>query len=120
GPNIGEVVPASPTVLTRGDVGQDGHVNDADISALMDALANLNAYQSGHSWDAADLADIADLNGDGLVTNDDIQTLIDFLANGGGSGSLTSVPEPRTSVLVLLGLLAIGGVQVHRLRVHLV
>ena len=68
----------------RGDINRDGHVDAADISALMVALADLPTYQG--SLTSTQLAEIADLNGDGLVTNADLQGLINLLANGGGSG----------------------------------
>jgi hypothetical protein len=55
---------------------------------------------------------LGDLNGDGQVTNADLQGLITLLANGGGSGSLTAVPEPTSSVLMALaGVIILSAVR---------
>jgi autotransporter-associated beta strand protein len=95
-----------------GDINRDGRVDVADISALENALTDLGAYQSTHGPGGGALTQqqllrIADLNGDGLVTNADLQGLISLLANGGGSGggTLTAVPEP--SGVVLAGIAAL-------------
>lgn len=96
---------------SRGDVNRDGHVNVADVSALMTALADLTAYQSSHGPGGAltnqQLLDIADLTGDNLVTNADLQGLIVLLASG-GAGSISTVPEPGTIGLALLGAAVVG------------
>ena len=93
------------TLFVPGDVNRDGQVNVADIPAMMTALANLTAYQSTSSLTNPQLLLVADLTGDNLVTNSDIQGLSNLLANGGGSGSgsLTAVPEPASLVLLALG-----------------
>ena len=99
----GEVVPVSTTPLLIGDVNGDSHVNSTDITAMLTALTNLNAYQAAHpSLDIASLTDINDLNGDGAFNNLDIQGLITYLK--GGHGSLAAVPEPASCVLFGLGL----------------
>src|SRR5262245_61876322 len=71
--------------------------------SFVSALADLNGYQATHGPGGGALSDpqllqIADLTDDDLVTNADIQGLINLLANGGGSGggSLTAVPEPSS------------------------
>jgi hypothetical protein len=84
----------------RGDVNRDTHVDIADVSALMTALSDLPNYQG--SLTTTQLAEIADLTGDNLVTNADVQGLIVFLANGGGSSSVAAVPEPSTALLALV------------------
>src|SRR5262249_7089822 len=69
GPNAGEVVPASSTVLKRGDIDQNGVTDAGDIGAIMAAMKDLSAYAAGTTtirgnntpWDAPDLADVADL-----------------------------------------------------------
>jgi len=87
------------------DINQDGHVNVADITAEMSALANINAYISAHAgFTLSDATFLLDVNGNGQANNLDIQALINVLANGGGSSSLSAVPEPATC-----GLLGLGG-----------
>ena len=97
----GELVPiASATVLKLGDINQDLHVNASDIVAMMAALSNLNVYDTAHSFDSAELNDVADVNGDGVVTNADLQALINYEKTGHGS---ESVPEPASFVLLGAG-----------------
>ena len=91
-----------------GDFNRDGQVTAADVSAMMQALADLKTYQATYSLTNAQLLEIADVNGSGQVTNADLQALINLLANGGGNGSLTIVPEPASIVLLGLGALAIA------------
>jgi len=90
-----------------GDINRDGHVDVADVAALMAALADLNKYQSTNSLTNQQLVEIGDLTGDGRVTNTDIQGLMVLLANGGGGGSLTAVPEPAALSLAVLGALGV-------------
>src|SRR5262249_27242817 len=80
-----------------------------DISAMMIALANLSKYQAMHGTGGGALTNgqlqlIGDLTGDSKITNADLQGLIDYLANGRGSGggSLAAVPEPASVVLLLV------------------
>jgi len=98
----------TPVVL--GDFDRNSRVDAADIEAMMSALADLDAYQSewGLSYDELKL--IADLDNVHAVTNADIQSLINLLAKGGGSGggSLTAVPEPGAIHLALLGTGIVG------------
>jgi hypothetical protein len=99
-----------------GDVNRDGHVNVADVSALMSALSDLSTYQASpapgqNPLSNQELNEIADLTGDNLVTNADVQSLMIYLANNAGilpapsgDGSLTAVPEPPSLILLALGL----------------
>ena len=74
--------------LTLGDINRDGQRNVADISALMTALADLKGYQTANSLSNADLLAIADIDGDGHVSNLDIQGLISLLTSAGaGAGA---------------------------------
>ncbi len=100
------VVSVTATVL--GDFNRDGLVTVADISAMMQALTDLKTYQATYSLTNAQLIEIGDLDGSGQVTDADLQALINLLANGGGNGSLTVVPEPGSIVLLGLGVLAIA------------
>ena len=92
--NPGEVVPATNTQLIKGDVNQDGSVSVADISALMAALTDVSDYENGSlqfggSFVRAnhttpiffpDVQDVADIDGNGLVNNLDIQAEINLVA----------------------------------------
>jgi T5SS/PEP-CTERM-associated repeat protein len=96
----------------RGDVNQDDHVDVADVAAMEAALSDLSRYQTTHgSMNGAQLVSIGDLDGDNRVTNADLQSLIDLLANGGGIGAPSSiaVPEPCALVLAMIGLLCCSG-----------
>jgi hypothetical protein len=89
-----------------GDFNHDGHVNAADIPAMMAALTDWNSYKSTSGLSDAGLMALGDLNGDGAVNNLDVQGLIDLLKNGGGS--LSAVPEPGSIWLIVSGCLACG------------
>jgi hypothetical protein len=112
------------TNFLNGDFDRDGHINVADIAAAETALVDLNNYRSMHgNLTSAQLVSIGDLNGDGLVTNADLQGLIVYLANnpgtlpapaGGGNGSVTAVPEPVALNLLLIGLAQLFAVGVAR------
>jgi len=99
-----------------GDLNRDGHVDAADIPALMTALSDLNNYRLTNNLNNLfQFRLVADVNADGQVNNADTQVLINLLANGGGSGggSLTAVPEPSALILAAVGgliLLALSAV----------
>jgi len=89
-----------------GDLDRDGTVTAADISELMAALSDLDAYQATHGPGGSTLTpqqllEVGDVDGDGNVTNLDVQVLSNNLANGGGNGggSAAAVPEPRSIIL---------------------
>lgn len=89
-----------------GDFNRDSHVNGADISAMMAALADLPAYKSMKNLDDAQLAAIGDVNRDGQLNNADLQSLLNLLKAGGGS--MNSVPEPSSLALGLAVFAALG------------
>ena len=92
--------------LLPGDFNRDGHVTVADVQAMSTALADLSGYESQHGLSDPQLELLGDLNGDGVIDNRDVQSLIDLVANGGGNGSLTTVPEPPTAWLMLIAISA--------------
>ena len=87
-----------------GDFDQDGLLTSRDIKAMLMALTDWQAYQTDHkNLSVSDLLKIGDLNGDGSLTNGDIQPLLNLLS-AGGDGSLGAVPEPASLVLLALAL----------------
>jgi hypothetical protein len=100
-PNSGSpVLPV--TTLEKGDFNLDGHVDAGDVVSMEKALADLSAYQNGDNSQQAtltesDLLAIGDLNGDGKITNADLQDLLNLLKSG--QGSVENVPEPAAWVL---------------------
>jgi Dockerin type I domain len=109
--------------LAPGDFNRDGHVNDADIQAMMTALADLSDYESSQQLSDSQLTLIGDLNGDTHVNDADLQSLISRVANstlpgGGGfadNSALAAVSEPAASSLMALA--GIGILVLHRCRV---
>jgi hypothetical protein len=86
----------------KGDINLDGHVNTADISAMLAALTDLPAYEAANGISSTDLLTNADLDGDHAFTNADLQSLLNYLKAESGSLPL-AVPEPSAG-----GLLAVG------------
>jgi autotransporter-associated beta strand protein len=108
----GEIVPNNTTHLILGDVNQNQHVDAADILPFEQALANVSGYELAHSFDYADVEDIMDINGDGVVNNSDLQAFLSYLQ--GGNGSNSSVPEPSSLLLLGLALPAVWAVSRRR------
>ena len=91
-----------------GDVNGDGHFTVADISAEMAALSNISAFENNYGpshllLNTDELYAVLDQNHDGVINNADIQSAINTLANTGGNGNLTAVPEPASFLLLGLG-----------------
>ena len=93
------------TNFLPGDFTRDGHVNAADVQAMIAALTDLNAYKSADSLTSAQLLSIGDIDLSGTVTNADVQALLNLLKSGGGS--VAAVPEPASLVLLLAGILGV-------------
>ena len=74
-----------------GDFDGNRERNAADFPAMLCALTDLNAYEATRGITASQLLAIGDFNGDGTVTNSDIQSLLNSFPN--------PVPEPATWIL---------------------
>ncbi len=85
-----------------GDFNRDGHVNAADIPAMLSALSDLNAYKTTKGLTDPNLLVIGNLNGSGALTNADLSALIGLLRSGGGS--LATVSEPASIWLLAFAL----------------
>ncbi len=88
------------TSFIPGDFNRDGHVTAADLAPMLFALTDAADYELNNSLSAAQLMQLGDINGDGLVNNADIQALLNNLI--AGVGSTSPVPEPNAAVLLLL------------------
>jgi hypothetical protein len=104
------VVSVIDTNYFPGNFDPDGNVNVGDVSAMMGALADLSRYKSSNSLTISQLRSLGDLTGDGLVTNADVQGLLNVLAGASAGSSAgqaaieaTAVPEPMSLVLMLIG-----------------
>jgi formylglycine-generating enzyme len=91
---------ASACSFLPGDFNRDGHVNAADVSAMMAALADLHGYETHQGLSDAQLLTAGDINGDGKLTDGDLQSLLNLLK--ASSGSSNPVPEPDTFVLAVV------------------
>jgi hypothetical protein len=98
-------ITAVPTLLA-GDFNRDGHRNIADLQSMMSVLADLSDYQAYWGLTSQQLTTLADFTSDESVTNQDLQGLIDKLANDPASPS-TPVPEPSTWIVLTGASLAI-------------
>jgi hypothetical protein len=95
---------SSPNVVVRkGDFDLDGSVNIADVQSMMTSLSDLSGYESLHGLTDAYTIAMGDFNGDSKLTNADLQGLLIYLANTGGTGGLSVVPEPSAAILLALG-----------------
>lgn len=87
----------------RGDYNRDFHVDTADIPVMLNVLSDLNPYKKILQYTDSQLLSIQDVNGDGRVSNSDLQALVGMLRTGGGSAA-AAVPEPNSLILLVLGL----------------
>jgi len=90
GVNFGNAAPAPPPPL-MGDFDRDTQLSIGDLWALMDALRDLDAYKTANNLNDAQLLAFGDLDGDGAVTNLEVQALIGLLAGSAGAGSSAAV-----------------------------
>ncbi len=76
----------------KGDINFDGHFDDADLLPFLQALSDLTVYENKYNLSPQDLPKVADFNGDGIVSNVDLQSLLDQLIIGmdSGTGSLSN------------------------------
>jgi hypothetical protein len=102
-------------VYAKGDWNHDGEANVADISVMSAAMRDLSAYDSTNSLSPTQLALIGDFDNSGTVDNKDMQGQINLVANGGGNGMLTAVPEPATWSLLAVATAALVSVGRRRL-----
>ena len=93
--------------LPRGDMNDDGRLDNFDIQFFEDALGDAAAYEAANPWMVGIRKLRGDINGDGDFTNFDIQPF-EALLTGGGSGSLAAVPEPSGIALAALGLVGLA------------
>jgi hypothetical protein len=80
---------------------------------MLSALADLSSYQSNRSFTNPDMNFLGDFNGDGVITNADLQGMIDALI--AGLGSTDPVPEPAAGWLLGVATLAVV-IQLRRRR----
>ena len=97
-----------------GDFNQNGVVDAGDIAAMETALTDEPTFAAGHGLTTAQLALIGDLDGDGKFTNADLPVLLTQLSVGGGS--LASVPEPSSIILLAVGGFGLATLQRRPMR----
>jgi hypothetical protein len=91
--------------LLKGDFNQDNLRTATDIDAMFKALTNLPAYESQFGVQPQNLLTIADINGDNVFNNLDIQAMLALLQTDAlaGAPTLQSVPEPGSLLLAAVG-----------------
>jgi PEP-CTERM motif len=89
--------------IIKGDMNDDGVVNNQDINAFVLALTNPSAYAAefpGYNFQSA-----GDINNDGSFNNQDINPFIALLTGG---SSIVALPEPASLSLLGLGAICMG------------
>jgi subtilisin-like proprotein convertase family protein len=86
GVNFGNAAPAPPPP-PMGDFDRDGQLTIGDLGTLTSALSDLDLYKASYNVTDAELLAFGDLDGDGAVTNLEVQALVGLLAGAAGSSS---------------------------------
>ncbi len=98
--------------LVPGDWNQDGIFNEDDLTAMLAATVNLAGYQASTGLSDAQLIAMGDANGDGRVSNADIQAVIDALitaASGAGAAATSAaVVTPSSTPATVVVVSAVG------------
>ncbi|HEY2761966.1 MAG TPA: hypothetical protein VGI75_14515 [Pirellulales bacterium] len=83
-----------------GDFDLDGRMTNADLQAMISALASPASYKSAHGLSDLQWDQLGDFNGDGSVTVADISPFMQSLAGMSAGGSnVAAVPEPSGLLL---------------------
>jgi hypothetical protein len=96
-----------------GDMNHDFQLTNADIQAMISALANPTAFKQSLGLTDADYLALWDVNGDGQVNAADISALMNMLAGNpipsqsDAMGSTNAVPEPASAMLWMIGISAL-------------
>jgi hypothetical protein len=83
-----------------GDIDGDGHIATSDIKAMLTALTDRNGFTEATGLTDGQFMSGGDVDGDGKVANSDLQALLNLLKGGGGS--VATVPEPVSIMLMAL------------------
>ena len=83
-----------------GDFNQDSRFTGDDLQGMLAAMADLRTFQANHNLADADLIAIGDLNGDQVVTNADLQALINRLMQGTGAAA-SATPTVNTHTVIV-------------------
>ncbi len=80
----GSVQVSANLVVTylKGDYNLDGQCDGSDLNELLNALTDISSYEIRRNLNSNDLPTLGDLDGDGALTNLDIQAMISLLISG--------------------------------------
>ena len=79
---------------------------------MITALTDLKTYKKNNFTEDKQLSFLGDINGDHVVTNADLQALLNQLKSGGGS--VSAVPEPNSILLFVYGVVSLSLANVSR------
>ena len=92
------ITPGPPPEHLVGDMNGDGVVDTADVAAFVLALTDPGAYMDQFGVDEAAMLARGDINRDGAFDTADVAPFVQLLV-----GANTSIPEPASATLLLLG-----------------